>query len=206
MAVITCPECHKNMSDSAATCPTCGKPNQSAMARKRSVSFLLGLGIFFIPVIFSWFTLRKGYGVLAKVISFAWLAFSLIMFGLINGINLENESNKMLLASHGRIKQVELKDMLAAYTNNELDADNQYKGKMVQITGQVDTVKKDIIGNLYVIFIPASGAQPPYMQAFFSESMANQLSQLKVGSYLTVVCKIDGLAMNIIANSCIIHC
>jgi len=49
----------------------------------RAVSFPLGLGIFFMPYIFSWFTLRKGYTTKAKVISFGWLFVLLlpIMFG-----------------------------------------------------------------------------------------------------------------------------
>jgi hypothetical protein len=41
---------------------------------KRSVGFLLGVGIFFLPYIFAWFTLRKGYSTLARVVSFGWMA------------------------------------------------------------------------------------------------------------------------------------
>lgn len=39
----------------------------------RKISLLLGIGIFFIPYIFSWFTLEVGYSRLARVISFAWM-------------------------------------------------------------------------------------------------------------------------------------
>ncbi|WP_413664770.1 DUF4236 domain-containing protein [Microbulbifer sp. CNSA002] len=42
---------------------------------KRSVSFLLGVGIFLIPYIFAWFTLRKGHSVLSRVVSFGWLSW-----------------------------------------------------------------------------------------------------------------------------------
>ena len=57
------------------------KPESSEQAK--TVSFLLGLGIFFMPYIFSWFTLRKGYSTKAKAISFIWLAVLMlpIMFG-----------------------------------------------------------------------------------------------------------------------------
>ena len=44
----------------------------------RKVSFILGLGILFFPIIFSWFTLRKGYSKLAKIVSFSWLIITLI--------------------------------------------------------------------------------------------------------------------------------
>ncbi|MFA0609498.1 WYL domain-containing protein [Vibrio sp. 10N.222.49.B4] len=39
----------------------------------KSVSVKLRLGIVLLPLIFSWFTLKKGYSTLSRVISFAWL-------------------------------------------------------------------------------------------------------------------------------------
>ncbi|AXV67730.1 DUF4236 domain-containing protein (plasmid) [Pseudoalteromonas lipolytica] len=39
----------------------------------RKVSFLLGMGIFFLPYIFAWYTLRKGHSTISRVTSFAWL-------------------------------------------------------------------------------------------------------------------------------------
>ena len=39
----------------------------------RKVSFLLGMGIFFLPYIFAWYTLRKGHSTILRVTSFAWL-------------------------------------------------------------------------------------------------------------------------------------
>lgn len=45
---------------------------------QKKVSLLLGLGIFFFPIIFAWFTLKKGYSTLAKAVSFAWLGLTLI--------------------------------------------------------------------------------------------------------------------------------
>ena len=45
----------------------------------REVSILLGLGIFFIPYIFSWFILRQGHTTLARVISFGWMILLILM-------------------------------------------------------------------------------------------------------------------------------
>lgn len=39
---------------------------------------LLTLGIVFFPYIFSWFTLRKGYSTLSRVLSFIWFTFCII--------------------------------------------------------------------------------------------------------------------------------
>lgn len=78
MAMTTCQECDTELSDAAPTCPHCGKPNSKFRETSRSVSVLLGLGIFLLPIIFSWFTLKKGYSKKAKIISFCWLAVTLI--------------------------------------------------------------------------------------------------------------------------------
>jgi hypothetical protein len=40
----------------------------------RNVGVLLGLGIFFLPWYFCWFTLRKGHSALARLVSFGWLS------------------------------------------------------------------------------------------------------------------------------------
>jgi len=46
----------------------------------RRVGLGLGIGILLIPVIFAWFTLREGYSTRARVVSFAWLIFTLLAF------------------------------------------------------------------------------------------------------------------------------
>lgn len=53
----------------------------SAPRPKRTVGFLLGVGITFLPVIFSWFLLRKGYSTFARIVGFAWLVVVVVMVG-----------------------------------------------------------------------------------------------------------------------------
>lgn len=45
----------------------------------RKVGILLGIGILLLPIIFAWFTLRKGYSTVARIVSFVWLAVSLVI-------------------------------------------------------------------------------------------------------------------------------
>lgn len=81
MPLIKCPECGKEMSQVAQSCPNCGKQNANVMQRKRYVRFFwLGTGIFLFPIIFSWFTLRKGYSITARVISISWLVLFYLVF------------------------------------------------------------------------------------------------------------------------------
>lgn len=46
----------------------------------RQVGLLLGLGIFILPFIFAWLTLRQGYSTPARVISMIWMVFIIISF------------------------------------------------------------------------------------------------------------------------------
>ncbi|MGA4853975.1 DUF4236 domain-containing protein [Acinetobacter haemolyticus] len=70
---------HMNMSPVGAQVP----PPLPFMPKiERKVSILLGIGIFILPYIFAWFTLREGYSKPARFISFGWLLF-LIFFGML---------------------------------------------------------------------------------------------------------------------------
>lgn len=90
MALILCPDCRAEISDAAISCPRCGHPNEKTQSlvlqtdwhsntkncEPRSVGFWLGIGIIFLPIVFAWFTLRKGHSALSRVIAFGWLAVS----------------------------------------------------------------------------------------------------------------------------------
>lgn len=104
MALVSCLECNKEISESAPACPNCGAPkngfpqqsgteyNKVRFANnkdtyykeKRHVGFLLGLGILFFPIIFVWFLLRKGHSTIARIIGFSYffvgILFSILVF------------------------------------------------------------------------------------------------------------------------------
>ncbi|MNX81988.1 hypothetical protein D3C86_1136990 [compost metagenome] len=46
------------------------------MLMHRRLGMPLGLAIIYVPLIFCWFTLRRGYSSEARVGAFAWAAFS----------------------------------------------------------------------------------------------------------------------------------
>lgn len=207
MSMIKCHECNNEMSNTAPTCPKCGKPNVDAPIAVKPVSLLLGIGIFLIPGIFSWFTLRKGHTIKAKVISFLWLTVCLAVFiSAGNGSKL-NRTSTITLPSQikaEQIMQVNIHEILSAYKNNEIGADNKYKGKLIQVTGKIGSIKKDILDNLYVTLGTGKFLEIPQIQAFFNDSKNNQLAQLRKGHQLTIVGRVDGLMMNVLMNGCII--
>lgn len=213
MPIINCPDCSKEMSDAAPLCPNCGRPNPSvkpAEPTERKVSLLLGLGILLLPVIFTWFTLRKGHSMMARALSFAWL-FLLIAISFADGIDPTPPSSASSSSSSSSenyeaptAMAVDIRQILGDYEGNEVAADNRYKGRLIEVTGIVDDIKKDLMDNLYVTLGTGKQFEIPKIQAFFDDSMNNQLGQLRKGQRLTVVCTVKGLMMNVLAEECVI--
>lgn len=63
--------------DSIASNPLASQPSNNNNVTQKSVSILLGIGIFICPLIFAWFTLRQGYSTLSRVISMVWMVLFL---------------------------------------------------------------------------------------------------------------------------------
>jgi hypothetical protein len=84
-AMILCPVCGRENHDRASFCLKCrnrfdGGPASTPSFRpdERDVGIGLGLGIFFLPLIFAWFTLRAGHSSTSRVVAFVWLGLSLV--------------------------------------------------------------------------------------------------------------------------------
>lgn len=164
------------------------------------------LGVLFLPFIFSWFTLQKKYSKKSKAIAFVWLAF-FVLAGTVHKdkkrVEVANESD-LIAPVKAPILQANVKEILLAYKNNEIGADNRYKGRQVEVSGTVIDIKKGLMGNMYVTIGTGSKYEIRTLQAFFDDSMSAALSQLNHGDQLTVVCTIDGLMINVLAKKCTI--
>lgn len=53
-------------------------PNILPLNKKRPVGFLLRIGILFLPIIFVWYLLGKGYSIFARVVGFAYMIIYII--------------------------------------------------------------------------------------------------------------------------------
>jgi hypothetical protein len=90
------------------------------------------------------------------------------------------------------------------YEANEVAADARYKGKIVQVTGTVDSVGKDITDTMYVSLNGGDQYQIiGLVQCFFSASHQSQLAQMQKGMMVTVKCKCDGKFGNILMKGCV---
>lgn len=89
------------------------------------------------------------------------------------------------------------------YEANEVAADARYKGRIVQVTGTVESVGKDLTDTMYVSL---SGGDPyqiiGLVQCFFAASHQSELARMQKGMMVTVKCKCDGKFGNILMKGC----
>jgi hypothetical protein len=99
-------------------------------------------------------------------------------------------------------KQVEIHKLLAEYTDNEVRADAAFKGKLIQTTGVVDDVKRDVLNTVYVVVGTGKKYEMRQVQCFVDEDNANTVASLTKGRRVTIRGRVKGLMMNVLVEDC----
>lgn len=124
----------------------------SVESPKRKVGILLAVGIFLVPLVFSWFLLRKGHSTLARVLGFGWLGFVLLV--MLAGPSKapksaapSQEAEQQVVAEPEPVRvsaiKVTARELFQAYKANEIAADGQFKDKKLEISGAVESIESD---------------------------------------------------------------
>lgn len=95
-------------------------------------------------------------------------------------------------------------DLVQEYAANEVRADGRYKGKILAITGTVDTVGKDILNTPYVTLKGSSDGFRS-VQCFFGKAGEPELAMLRTGGTITIRGRCAGLMMNVLLKDCAVH-
>jgi tRNA_anti-like len=192
MALIECTECKQSISDTASSCPACGK-QQKDSPKNKSV----------VRRIFEWMA--------AIVILMFFIGF---LIGLAGGGRSEpprqsqtpsNQSNSNTTGKPSapvQALEVSISQLLSDYDSNEVHANTVYKGKTIKVLGLVSDVKKDLGNNLYVLLGTGSEQDVVALQAYFDDAASIQLAQLKKNQRLNIMCEITGLMFNVIGQNC----
>lgn len=183
----------------------CGHPNSS----KKKVGILLGLGIALVPMIFSWFTLRKGYTSIARGVSFGWLALVVLMTmgssDVKNGSKESNSSKDNQVASNTIQGSTTAMDIAKLYYENTVAADQMFKGKRYMIGGIVSSINTDISGDPYITM---EGGVNQFMEPHFKfgKESIDSLVNVRKGAQLVLLCVGEGdIAKTPIWGSCSIR-
>ena len=79
----------------------------------------------------------------------------------------------------------------AVYEQNEVNADNEYKGKVIVVHGRVGTIGKNLINTPYVT-LDEDQLGIGSVQCFFGDSSNAQLAKLRPGQSLFIKGSVDG--------------
>ncbi len=106
------------------------------------------------------------------------------------------------LKEEASIVRTDADTILSEYKNNELRADGLYKGKLVQISGVIGDVKRDLLNQIYVTVGTGKMFEIPIVQCFFPESAAAKVTTLNKGMRVTVRGNVSGLMANVLVKNC----
>lgn len=87
------------------------------------------------------------------------------------------------------------------YKSNEVAADAQYKGKLVEVSGTVNTIGKDILDTPYVS-LQTDQYSIVGVQCMFDKNSEQQLINLSKGQSISLQGEVSGKLMNVIIRGC----
>ena len=79
------------------------------------------------------------------------------------------------------------------YMDNEIAADKKYKGKQLEVTGNIKNIGKDVLGRLYITL--ETGDIFSTIQVFFKSSEEDAIAELTKGQEVTIIGRGDGLSL-----------
>ena len=124
---------------------------------------------------------------------------SIFFFSLLGVASLEDDAPS-IDSNTNPVLTVNSKNLYNDYNNNEIAADDKYKGKIIQVKGTIRDIGNDIMDEAYVTLIGDEFFGD--VQCFFSDK--SYLIDVKKGQNINVVGYCDGLFINVIMKSCII--
>ena len=131
-----------------------------------------------------------------------WIILLIIVVGVIIAITSGGgEADEEVAAT-----PVDVAVLIDAYDNNEVSADEQYEDVYVQITGEVQSIGKDLTDTTYITFDKGGDFETNAIQCFFeSDDEIAKVAKLSEGDTVTVEGTCDGLSIfNVLIKDCII--
>ena len=124
---------------------------------------------------------------------------SIFFFSLLAVASLEDDAPS-IDSNTNPVLTVNSKNLYNDYNNNEIAADDKYKGKIIQVKGTIRDIGNDIMDEAYVTLIGDEFFGD--VQCFFTDK--SYLVDVKKGQNINVVGYCDGLFINVIMKNCII--
>lgn len=175
-----CPKCKSEIDASATKCPKCTADLRNFFAKHPIWSVI---GIFFIVGI---------------VVSGLNGDSSAMQGGTITappGVQQNNTPEPPVL-------KVTADQIFSDYTANEVAADAKYKSKMIEVSGIVGTIGKDIVDSPYVTLKAGGEYSISSVQCMFTKNDEAVLATVVKGKTISLIGKVSGKLGNILLQDC----
>ena len=94
------------------------------------------------------------------------------------------------------------RELFQAYDQNEVAADEKYEGKVLEISGRVEDIGKDITDTIYVTLEAGGGSGFFSVQCYFADTHASDAAKLSKGDGITVKGLCNGMVGNVSIRGC----
>jgi hypothetical protein len=98
--------------------------------------------------------------------------------------------------------KVDAATILKEYEANEVAGDNKYKDKVVEITGVVTSVGKDLLDDVYISVGTGAEFELATVQCFVNKDFIDKSATLQKGQKITVTGRVDGVMLNVLVKDC----
>jgi tRNA(Ile2) C34 agmatinyltransferase TiaS len=103
------------------------------------------------------------------------------------------------------VAKLTTEELLAEYQKNEVGADQKYKDKLIQLTGTVSEVQKDIVGRYYVGLGAPQENEMFDVMCYLDKSAFEDAGKLKKGDKVTLKGLCQGRTLKVLnLKTCVI--
>ena len=107
----------------------------------------------------------------------------------------EMEEEAARLIRERERKHVQAPSLHREYRENEVSADNKYKGKLLRVYGVVNQVSKDAIGSGMIVYLKTGEYGSANVACRFSKEYEEELARLSVGQEISIDGTCSGLTI-----------
>ena len=129
----------------------------------------------------------------------SFFLFVIIAFGSLDEFENLDQSPKVPSDSNPSVT-ISASKLYKEYNENEIAADEKYKGKIIEVTGVIRDIGNDIMDNAYITLVGDEYFGD--IQCYFNEKSV--VAKLSKGKRITVIGSCSGLMMNVQINNCIV--
>ena len=126
--------------------------------------------------------------------------FIIIGFGSLDEFENLDQSPKVTSDSNPSVT-ISASKLYKEYNENEIAADEKYKGKIIEVTGVIRDIGNDIMDNAYITLVGDEYFGD--IQCYFNEKSV--VAKLSKGKRVTVIGSCSGLMINVQINNCIVR-